>query len=129
MRSVLGPVAVATALLMPLHCFSAENGATAAPPRPPSASEKFHLSDGQTLSGSELLIDEQTPLDGRPTRLAVKVRPVVQAGGGVILESDWDLALDLGSVRGAPVRMQRRVKTRSHLKPGEETTISRVVVR
>jgi type II/III secretion system protein len=83
-------------------------------------------SSAHTLVGDDLTIDEQSVLNGQPAHLKVTVTTQLLGDGPLQVASDWDLSVPVAGGPKGPIRLVKRLNTRTQLRPGEQTSVGEV---
>ncbi|MFN3650553.1 MAG: secretin N-terminal domain-containing protein [Armatimonadota bacterium] len=87
---------------------------------------KSFSTEGRTMSGTVLVLDEEVEGPEGASRLKVTLTPTLRQDGRIDIESDWDIQLPLEEGAGAPDRLVKRLRNTTQLQPDRITRISQV---
>lgn len=80
----------------------------------------------RTMNGREVTLDETTTAGGQNAHVKVRLNPIVQGDGGLLIDSDWDLSLPLAGGPRGPIRLVKRLSTTTRMLPGQGTAVGDV---
>jgi hypothetical protein len=83
-------------------------------------------SAARTLVGDDLTIDEQAVLSGQPAHLKVTLRTQLFGDGDLLIASDWDLSVPVAGGPKGPIRLVKRLSTKTQLRPGQQASVGEV---
>jgi hypothetical protein len=56
-------------------------------------------------------------------RLKVRLKPLLQGDGGILLDSDWDISVPLAGGARGPVQFVKRLTTSTRVPPGQNAPV------
>lgn len=80
----------------------------------------------RTMNGREVTLDETTTIGGQNAHVKVRLNPIVQGDGGLLIDSDWDLSLPLAGGPRGPIRLVKRLSTTTRMLAGRGTAVGDV---
>jgi hypothetical protein len=83
-------------------------------------------SQARTIPGHDVTLDDQARVGGQTARLKVRLRPLLQGDGGLVVESDWDVSLPLAGGARGPVQFVKRLATSTVVLPGQDVVVGQV---
>jgi hypothetical protein len=80
-------------------------------------------SQAHTIRDHNVTINDQIRVGTQIGRLSVRLKPLLQGDGGILLDSDWDVSVPLAGGAQGPVQFVKRLTTTTRVPPGQSAPV------